>query len=288
MSVPGGWAVGLPTSGSATVEVRLVGGPLVSVDGRPALVPEGCKRLLALVALHRRRVQRGVASRLLWPDVPTARAAGNLRSAIWRLRGAGVDVLGADPTWLVLDTDVRVDVEEVLAGPGEDRSADACEGLLPDALAALDLLPGWYEEWVQTERDRLREQLLGQIETMATTLIRAGRSADAIEAALTMVALDPLRESAQTVLIGAHLGEGNVGEARRAFRGYARLLAEELGTVPSEPLLRLVGARRVPQDVRRTPTAARAGHAGRPGNSSTIRRDGSTPSSARISLAYSS
>ena len=40
------------------------------------------------------------------------------------------------------------------------------------------------------------------------------------EAAMFAVGIEPLRESAQRVLIEAHLAEGNLVEARRAFVTY--------------------------------------------------------------------
>ena len=50
---------------------------------------------------------------------------------------------------------------------------------------------------------------------------------------MTAVHAEPLRESAQRALIDAHLGEGNVVEARRAFLVARQLLNRELGIEPS-------------------------------------------------------
>jgi uncharacterized protein YajQ (UPF0234 family) len=51
---------------------------------------------------------------------------------------------------------------------------------------------------------------------------------------------EPLRESAQMVLINAHLGEHNWIEARRAFLAFRDLLDRELGVSPSRELIALV------------------------------------------------
>jgi DNA-binding SARP family transcriptional activator len=53
---------------------------------------------------------------------------------------------------------------------------------------------------------------------------------------MTAVGIEPLRESAQRVLIEAHLAEGNLVEARRAFMRYRDLVADELGVLPSREL----------------------------------------------------
>jgi DNA-binding SARP family transcriptional activator len=47
------------------------------------------------------------------------------------------------------------------------------------------------------------------------------------------VAAEPLRESAHRALIGAHLAEGNPGEALRQYQLFRGLLGRELGIEPS-------------------------------------------------------
>jgi DNA-binding SARP family transcriptional activator len=128
---------------------------------------------------------------------------------------------------------------------------------------ALDLLPGWYEDWVSMERERLRTVMLDAIDAIAVALRRSGRCAESIDAALLAVTADPLRDSSQSALIIAHLGEGNLCEARRAFAAYRRLLRTELGLEPPERLARLVHARAsVPAHARQL--AARLGSARAP------------------------
>ena len=47
----------------------------------------------------------------LWPLGDDARAAGNLRSALWRLKGCGIDVVETDKVSLWLRPETVVDVE---------------------------------------------------------------------------------------------------------------------------------------------------------------------------------
>jgi DNA-binding SARP family transcriptional activator len=61
----------------------------------------------------------------------------------------------------------------------------------------------------------------------------SGRHAEAIQAGIAAVRLEPLRETAHATLIRAHLAEGNRSEALRQFHRCHRLLAEELGVEPS-------------------------------------------------------
>src|ERR671913_198893 len=76
--------------------LRLFGRPVVICEGSRYVVPEGSKRLLVFVALRHRRVDRRDAAGSLWPDGTDYRAAGNLRSALWRLNRAHIDVLRVD------------------------------------------------------------------------------------------------------------------------------------------------------------------------------------------------
>jgi DNA-binding SARP family transcriptional activator len=221
----------------------LLGGPCVATHGHQVPLPEGSKRLVAYVALHERRCERQRVAKALWPSVAPHRAAGNLRSAMWRLQGCRTPVLQADGHRVWLHPDLRVDVEEVRqwagrVSAGRVRSADL-DGH-PQAERALDLLPGWYDDWVSVERERLRADLLDAMDALAMLLVRADRCADAVEAALTAVSVEPLRESAQRVLIEAHLAEGNRCEAWRSFSSYRELLVRELGVRPSLELRRLV------------------------------------------------
>jgi DNA-binding SARP family transcriptional activator len=225
--------------------VHLFRGPYVTVGGHRREVPEGSKRLLMFTALHRRRMARKYVASALWPDADDGRAAGNLRSTLWRLRGAGIDLIDADKWSLALREDVLVDVEIVgdWAARLIDRTARAEDLTLspwwPDAL---DLLPGWYDDWALAARERLRQRTLHALEELSRRLAGAGRCAEAVEAAMTAVSAEPLRESAQRALIEAHLAEGNLVEARRGYEVYRDLLDRELGVAPGRDLFTRVHA----------------------------------------------
>jgi DNA-binding SARP family transcriptional activator len=223
--------------------LRLLGGPYLVVGGLRTSVPEGCQRLLVLLALQGGRVLRRQAAGLLWPEAGEDRAAGNLRSVLWRLRGTGAGVVESDKSAVWLHPSTGTDVASVRLW-----AARLIEGRAgPDDLhtswwhpEAIHLLPGWYDEWIVYERERLRQQVLHALECLAQVLVAAGRYAEGIEAALLAVEIEPLRESAQRRLLEAHLAEGNVNEARRALTAYAALLIRELGIRPSPALLTLV------------------------------------------------
>ena len=225
----------------------LLGGPTVIKNGRRLEIPEGSKRLLVFVALNGGRVSRRHAAGTLWPCGDDERAAGNLRSALWRLRGAGIDVLHAEKHILYLDPEVPVDITHLSGWATRviNGSADGSDLGTPQLNPeAVHLLPGWYDEWVIFERERLRQRLLHAMESLARQLISRGLLVDAVEVATTAVGVEPLRESAQRVLIEAHLAEGNFVEARRIYMAYHEMLAAELGVSPSVELADIVSCHR--------------------------------------------
>lgn len=223
--------------------VHLLGGPYVTRSGQRIDVPEGSKRLLAFLALRRCRVERCHAAGTLWPTVDDRRAAGNLRSALWRLRGAGIHVLAADKRSIGLCQGVTVDVNEV----GDWATRLVTQQPLPGDLSlswpfayALDLLPGCYDDWAIIERERLRQRMLHALEALSRAMTAMGRYGEAVDAAMTAISVEPLRESAQRALLEAHLAEANLSEARRDFLSYRDLVRRELGVEPSVELAALV------------------------------------------------
>jgi DNA-binding SARP family transcriptional activator len=229
---------------SESFVVHLFGGPYVTIGNRRTEVPEGSKRLLVFVTLNGGRVERRHAAGALWPEGGDLRAAGNLRSALWRLRGAGLDLLDCDKSTLELRDGAIVDVSVVCGWASRLINGTAhTHDLLPADIfgEVLDLLPGWYDDWVIFERERIRQRLMHALESLSRRLVSAGRHADAIEAAMRALAADPLRESAVRVLLEAHQAEGNLCEARRVYRRYADAVTAELGVPPSPQLRALMG-----------------------------------------------
>jgi DNA-binding SARP family transcriptional activator len=224
--------------------VHLIGGPYVCYGGASRAVPEGSKKLLAFVALRRNRLERSYVAGTLWPFGDDLRAAGNLRSSLWRLRQAGIDVIHTDKWSLVLAEGVRVDVDllgtwasRVIHGAAEP--ADLTTTHLPDG--ACDLLPGWDDEWVVIHRERVRQRVLHALESLAALLSARGQHAEAIDAAIQAVCEEPLRESAHRALLSAHLAQGNYIEAQLAYGAFARRLRRELAVEPSPQIRELLG-----------------------------------------------
>jgi DNA-binding SARP family transcriptional activator len=226
--------------------IGLLNGFDLRIDGDPVTLPLNAQRLLAFLALHRRLLLRAHVAGSLWTDTPDCKANASLRSAVWRIERLGHRLLDATRTHLGLSPIIGVDVTEAadvarfLTGTVDDL-AD-----LPPNLhltfSAGDLLPDWYDEadWLLMERTRFHQLRLHALERLCELLVAHGRIVEAVDAGLAAVTADPLRESAHRALISAYLAEGNTVEAIRQYDSFRRVLADEMGTVPTQHMENLM------------------------------------------------
>jgi DNA-binding SARP family transcriptional activator len=240
--------------------VRLFGGLTLTCGHQRVTIPPGSRRLLAYLALHASGVDRRSTAGVLWPDVGEARAAGNLRSALWRLQAVGRPLVRSDHSTLRLEDDVVVDLHaverwatRVLTG----TTVPADLGVDPGAIADLELLPGWYEDWTLVVRERLRLRLLHALDALSVLLREAGRAAEAVEAVHVAVLAEPLRESGQRALIEAHQAAGDWVAARRQYDAFCGMLRREVGVEPSAELTAVATAGPRPAGHRPHPPAPR-------------------------------
>jgi len=224
----------------SSVRLNLLGGFELRRGKAPILLAAGPQRVVAFVALHMRPLRRGYVSGTLWPDATEARAAASLRSALWRIQ-RHVPLLTTIGDKVSLAGGVQVDLREASTAAETLVDAHDLDGVEIDrSLLTLELLPGWYDDWVLIERERWRQVRLHALEVRCELLAAAGRFGEALEVGLEALATDPLRESAHRALIRVHLAEGNVGEARRQYRLCEELLRQDLGVAPSESMQELL------------------------------------------------
>ncbi|MEV4202873.1 AfsR/SARP family transcriptional regulator [Micromonospora globbae] len=231
----------VPTGGRpGAVSLHLLGGFRLLHGDRPVVVPRGLQRVIALIGLRPGATRCQLAG-LLWPDAPEERALSSLRTALWRLRQDPCCPLTVSGDTVRLDPSVRLDVDELVGTATRVRDGDdpRCTAR---ALAAgrHDLLPGWYDDWVLLERERLRQLRLHMLEQVAGQHLAAGRHGEALEAALEAMAAEPLRETPHRLVVRIHLAEGNAFEAVHAFYVYRDLLRRELRLEPSPAMCALL------------------------------------------------
>jgi DNA-binding SARP family transcriptional activator len=192
------------------------------------------RRALAYLAVKGPVVQRSLTCVNLWPSLPEDRARANLRRTLWQLPPGWV----AASSWeLRLMAEIDLDDAHKIAAlamtstPLEPRQVE---------LLKHDLLPGWYEEWLMPEQDQFHLQRIQALEKVCRMATVAQNFSLATSAGLAAVCAEPLRESAVTALVAAHLGEGNRYEAARRYHEYASLLRRELDVEPGAELAALV------------------------------------------------
>jgi DNA-binding SARP family transcriptional activator len=225
------------------VRVTLLNTFGLTCDGAPVDLPLRVQRLIAFVALHPHPLLRPYVAGSLWPQTFDERAYANLRSVLWRLHRVGLGVVEAAHQQLRLRADVRVDLRDAELLARRVLHGDCAEG--PDvdpSLLARDLLPDWYDDWVMIERECFRQLRLHALDALCDQLLIAGRLHEALEAGLSSMAGEPLRESAHRGLIRVHLADGNPGEALRQYRFCQHLLRTRLGIDPSERTKELIRA----------------------------------------------
>jgi DNA-binding SARP family transcriptional activator len=203
--------------------------------------------MLALLALHDRALERSFVAATLWTEAGEERAAGNLRSALWRLRRTGHALLERRSSRLQLARSVAVDLHDAcslahcLLGHSDEYGADP-DTDFDESVFLHDLLPDWYDDWLLIERERFRELRLRALEALCERLAASGRSSRAIECGLAAIIGDPLRESSHRAVIRIYLAEGNQAEAIHQYRFYRELLAGRLGLQPSQKMSELVAS----------------------------------------------
>ena len=183
----------------------------------------------------------------LWPDKAPKSARSSVQVAVSRAR-AVIDAPGAEQSAiqyserayrLVLDDRDRVDTELFTAaaeaalaatGPERLRLLEQAAGLWAGEPMPEERYSDWATEW--------REDLVARYRRVLTALAelrtRAGDHAGAAAAATRLVALDPLDEGAQRLLIAAHARAGNRARALRQYLACRKQLVDALGLEPSE------------------------------------------------------
>jgi DNA-binding SARP family transcriptional activator len=224
--------------------LRLLGEFRLVYAGETVDLCGNAQRLLALVGL-RSCVSRTVLAGTLWPEATEVHARGSLRSTLCKLPHGDRALVTCDRNTISLVDSVTVDACELAdtALHLVSSSRTPVAELAPTVLFGDgELLPGWDDDWVLFERERLRQLRLHALDALAHCLAREGRYALALEAALTSVRLEPLRESAHRAVVTAHLAEGNGHEAVQHYDAFRRQLREELGVSPSPLFTRMLQA----------------------------------------------
>jgi predicted ATPase/DNA-binding SARP family transcriptional activator len=222
------------------LEVRFLGQFEVRFDGKPLAIPtRNAQSLFAYLVLNTGKVQRRERlAGLLWPDSSEENARSNLRHELWRLRKS----LKTDKQSYFITDDLTI-----VFNPSEDYFFDVhllestpLEGSttedLIEALSAYqgELLPGFYEEWVSVERDRLNAYFEAKITRLLEMLQNDGRWGDVLVWGMRWTALGQWPEPAYRALMTAYSASGDLSKAAATYERFSRGVQKDLGIKPSE------------------------------------------------------
>jgi DNA-binding SARP family transcriptional activator len=217
-------------------ELHLLGSWELLRDGTPVPMGRRQQRLIASLALMGKRPRSYLAG-LLWPDSGEHQATGNLRSAVFKLRHRHPGVLDASLDPLSLSSEVVVDLDGLRESAQKALGGASPAPGVEDLLFASELLPGWYDDWVMHEQERLRGLRVLALEAIARSHLATGNYEAAISAARYAAALEPLRESAHKLISSAQMNGGSQADAQRTLLEFRRRLWNEMGLERSERLV---------------------------------------------------
>ena len=234
---------------ASTLRLRLLGAFSLSSHDAPAIDISSARlrSLLAYLALHRSTGQtRQQLSFLFWPDAPEDQARNNLRQLVHQLRRAwpGCDRwLSLGPSRLVWRPDVSIDVdvdafECAVAKADEAERVHDLPALRTVVVQALgeyggDLLPGCYEDWINSDRERLRQAYARLLDRLIAQCANQGDYVSAIEHAQRRLRHDPLDEHSYRRLMHLHVLNGDRISALRMYHACVSMLERELAVQPS-------------------------------------------------------
>ena len=214
-------------------------GDLVVLPSRPA------QSLFAYLALnpnitHRREKLYG----MLWPDSSEENARGYLRSALWRIRKSldqpnipWADFLHITDIEVTLrgGSHVEVDAHRLLeGGANEDWTAGDLAARVSSYQG--ELLPGFYDEWVVLERERIRAAYQDKMRVLLELFLASQQWSEVLEWGERWIATGYAPETAYQALMIAHAGLGDSSSAAIVYRRCRDNLARELGIEPSDEL----------------------------------------------------
>src|SRR5262249_52905357 len=201
-------------------------------DDRPLDLPSRpAQSLLAYLMLtagvaHRREKLAG----MFWPEASEPNARPYLRQTLSRLR----QVIEAGGQVHFVADHLSITLEETseywLDAAVLERGADLAAAL---AIYRGDLLPGFYDEWVLLERERLRAVFERKMDSLLEQLGQARRWREVSEWGEHWIALGNVPEAAYRAMMTAHAALDDRAGAAAAYRGCAEALRAELGVEPS-------------------------------------------------------
>lgn len=231
------------------VSLRLFGGASLESEGAALSGPAAQRHRLALLALlclsHPRPLSRDKLIGYLWPARDAEHARNLLKQAVHVLRkalGDGVLLSAGDELRLgspLLDCDVLA-FNDALARGDREQASVLYTGPLLDGFFLSDTPE--FENWLDGERERLRQSWRKALGELAEEKFAAGQADDAAECWRRLLADDPYDARATHGVMEALELTGDRAGALRQARLHEILLEQDFGAGP-DPAVRAAADR---------------------------------------------
>jgi WD40 repeat protein/DNA-binding SARP family transcriptional activator len=222
------------------LQIRLLGQFDIRLDGKRIVIASRAgQSLLAYLALtagtpHRREKLAGT----LWPDSSEENARKNLRQELWRIRKAipaqnlpeADDYLIADEYTLTFnrDADYWLDVSILEKSDPDIQSLTSSLSLYQG-----ELLPGFYDDWVVLERERLQTLFESKMEQLVEKLVESERWTAVQEQCERWLSLGFVSESAYRALMLSYNARGDMAKVSTIYQRCVEDLQDHFGVEPS-------------------------------------------------------
>ncbi|RPI82054.1 MAG: hypothetical protein EHM41_19300, partial [Chloroflexi bacterium] len=229
--------------GSPRIEI---GGQRVEISLRKSLA------ILSYLAYTKQSFSREALAALFWPDEDSRKALANLRRALYSINHStqeqillvtrkSVERNRQIELWLDTDEFCQLVTPCLRDNPLPGELDDECTAGLSGALELFsdDFLAGFtlpdspaFDEWQFFQAESLRQVKAQALERLVVTYQAKGLGYDAIRYVRSWIALDPLYEPPNRILIELYSLTGQYAAAVRQYEKFRRLLADELGVYP--------------------------------------------------------
>jgi len=221
------------------LQIRLLGQFELSLDKKRVTIPSRVgQSLFAYLVLgagtsHRREKLAG----MFWPDTTEETARKYLRQELWRIRKVlapsqkdAIDYLLADEYTITFNrnSDYWLDVHQVERPDSDLESLTSNLSFYQD-----ELLPGFYEDWVVLERERLQSVFDTKMEQLLEQLIASERWTAVQEQAERWLTLGKTPEPAFRALMLAYGARGDMTKVSSVYQRCIAALDEQFGIEPS-------------------------------------------------------
>lgn len=240
------------------LRIHLFGGFLLERGGvaLPPIASRAGRSLFAYLVMHRGRpLQRDLLAGSFWAELPEGRARRRLSHTLWQIQDVINDGqlshLTVTPDTLAFDTTTPyvLDVEEFdrifdasrlsRRGPSPGPPVDAAALRTCVELYRGDFLAGFFDDWAVADQDHYRQRYLVALSRLVDVTKANGAYEEALAYARRLTHHDSLNEEAHQEVMRLCFLLGRTSEAVQQFERCRSVLAEEMGTEPSEPTIEL-------------------------------------------------